>query len=128
MPRERPSRAFASSRRKSSTSCASAGCSATEARKARGRSPGVEATRARGAVSGDSGPRAPGLLRRLASALYDALILAALGLVATFPFLAVFGDSTHGWQRPGLQGWWGLVPGAYSVGCGTRGGHTWRVK
>jgi len=79
-------------------------------------------------VSADSGPRAPGLARRLASALYDALLLAALVLVATFPFLAVFGDSTHGWQRHVLQGWVVLVAGAYFVGFWTRGGQTLPMK
>ena len=52
-----------------------------------------------------AGARAAGLPRRLASAVYEALLLAALVLIATFPFLAVFGDSTHGWRRHVLQAW-----------------------
>ena len=72
--------------------------------------------------------RAPGLGRRLASALYDLLMLAALVLVATFPFLAVFGDSTHGWQRHVLQLWVVLVCGAYFVWFWTRGGQTLPMK
>lgn len=79
-------------------------------------------------MSGASGPRAPGLPRRLASVLYDALLLAALVLVATFPFLAVFGDSTQGWQRHVLQGWVVLVAGVYFVGFWTRGGQTLPMK
>ena len=84
-------------------------------------------------MSDESGPRAPGLARRLASALYDGLLLAALVLVATFPFLAVFGDSTHGWRRHALQAWVVLVAGAYFVGFWTRGGQTlpmktWRIR
>ena len=72
--------------------------------------------------------RAPGLGRRLASALYDLLMLAALVLVATFPFLAVFGDSTHGWRRHALQLWVVLVCGAYFVWFWTRGGQTLPMK
>ncbi len=79
------------------------------------------------------GLRAPGLGRRLASALYDLLMLAALVLVATFPFLAVFGDSTHGWRRHVLQFWVVVVCGAYFVWFWTRGGQTlpmktWRIR
>lgn len=77
--------------------------------------------------------RAPGLGRRLASALYDLLVLAALVLVATFPFLALFGDSIHGWRRHVLQLWVVLVCGAYFVWFWTRGGQTlpmktWRIR
>jgi uncharacterized RDD family membrane protein YckC len=78
-------------------------------------------------------PRAPRLGRRLASALYDLLALAALVLVATFPFLAVFGDSVHGWRRHALQLWVLAVGGAYYVYFWTRGGQTlpmktWRIR
>ena len=77
--------------------------------------------------------RAPGLGRRLASALYDVLMLAALVLVATFPFLAVFGDSTQGWRRHALQLWVIAVCGAYFVWFWIRGGQTlpmktWRIR
>ena len=77
--------------------------------------------------------RAPGLGRRFASALYDLLMLAALVMVATFPFLAVFGDSTHGWRRHVLQLWVVAVCGAYFVWFWTRGGQTlpmktWRIR
>ena len=77
--------------------------------------------------------RAPGLGRRLASALYDVLLLAALVLVATCPFLAVFGDSTAGWRRHALQGWVLLVAAAYFTWFWTHGGQTlpmktWKVK
>ncbi|HUP97495.1 MAG TPA: RDD family protein [Usitatibacter sp.] len=75
----------------------------------------------------------PGVGRRLASALYDVLMLAALVMVATFPFLAVFGDSTHGWRRHVLQLWVMAVCGAYFVWFWTRGGQTlpmktWRIR
>ncbi len=75
----------------------------------------------------------PGLTRRLASALYDLLLVAALVLVATFPFLAIVGDATDGWRRHVLQGWIVLVSGAYFVWFWTHGGRTlamktWRIR
>ena len=79
-----------------------------------------------------AGARAAGLPRRLASAVYEALLLAALVLIATFPFLAVFGDSTHGWRRHVLQAWVLIVCGAYFVAFWTRGQtlpmKTWRIR
>ena len=77
--------------------------------------------------------RAPSFGRRLASALYDLLMLAALVMVATFPFLAFFGDSTHGWRRHVLQFWVLAVCGAYFAWFWTRGGQTlpmktWRIR
>lgn len=77
--------------------------------------------------------RAPGLARRAACAVYETLILAALVLVATFPFLAFVGDSTAGPRRHLLQGWVLLVVGAYLAGFWTRGGQTiamktWRIR
>jgi uncharacterized RDD family membrane protein YckC len=78
-------------------------------------------------------PATPGVARRLASALYDLLLTTALILVATFPWLAVFGDSTHGWRRHALQLWVLLVVGAYFVWFWTRSGQTlpmktWRIR
>lgn len=77
--------------------------------------------------------RAPALGRRLASGVYELLLLAALVMIATFPFLAVFGDSTHGWRRHVLQGWVLVVAGAYFTWFWTRGGQTlpmktWRLR
>jgi uncharacterized RDD family membrane protein YckC len=78
-------------------------------------------------------PRAPGIGRRLASALYDGLLVVALVFIATFPFLAFIGDSTHGWRRSLLQGWVIVVVGAYFTAFWTRGGQTlpmktWRIR
>jgi uncharacterized RDD family membrane protein YckC len=78
-------------------------------------------------------PATPGVARRLASALYDLLLTVALILVATFPWLAVFGDSTQGWRRHALQVWVLAVVGAYFVWFWTRGGQTlpmktWRIR
>ena len=77
--------------------------------------------------------RAPGIARRLACAFYELLILTALVLVATFPFLAFLGDATHGWRRHVLQLWVMGVAGAYLVGFWSRGGQTlamktWRIR
>jgi uncharacterized RDD family membrane protein YckC len=77
--------------------------------------------------------RAPGVARRLASGLYDLLLVVALVLIATFPFLAFFGDSTHGWRRHALQVWVVFVAGAYFVGFWSHGGQTlpmktWRIR
>ena len=78
-------------------------------------------------------PQAPSLARRLACALYESLILAALVLVATFPFLAFAGDSTSGLRRHVLQAWVVIVVGAYLVWFWARGGQTlamktWRIR
>lgn len=82
---------------------------------------------------GGPAPRTPGLARRLASATYEALILAAVLLLATFPFLAIAGDATAGWRRHLLQLYVLAVAGAYLVGFWTRGGQTlamktWRIR
>ena len=78
-------------------------------------------------------PRAPALARRLASALYELLLVVALMFIATFPFLAFLGDATHGWRRNLLQVWILSVVGAYFVWFWTRGGQTlpmktWRIR
>jgi len=78
-------------------------------------------------------PRAPALARRLAAVLYEALLVVALMFIATFPFLAFFGDATHGWRRHLLQAWIVFVVGAYFVWFWTRGGQTlpmktWRIR
>lgn len=79
------------------------------------------------------GLRAPGVARRLASGLYELLLLAAVVLIATFPFLAVLGDATSGWKRHLLQAWVLGVAGGYLVWFWTRGGQTlamktWRIR
>ncbi len=77
--------------------------------------------------------RVPSVARRLASALYDLLLVVALVLIATFPFLAFFGDSTQGWRRHVLQGWVVVVAASYFVGFWSHGGQTlpmktWRIR
>jgi len=77
-------------------------------------------------------PRAPALARRLAAALYEALLVVALMFIATFPFLAFFGDATHGWRRHLLQAWIVFVVGAYFVWFWRRGQtlpmKTWHLR
>jgi uncharacterized RDD family membrane protein YckC len=79
-------------------------------------------------VTGPRLPRAPAISRRLASALYDALLLTALVFMATWPFIALFGDSTQGWRRHLLQAWLVVVAGAYFVAFWTRSGQTLPMK
>jgi uncharacterized RDD family membrane protein YckC len=78
-------------------------------------------------------PAIPGVARRLASGLYDLLLVVAVVLIATFPFLAFFGDATQGWRRHALQLWILAVAGGYFVGFWTHGGQTlpmktWRLR
>ncbi|MBK7660554.1 MAG: RDD family protein [Betaproteobacteria bacterium] len=75
----------------------------------------------------------PGLARRFACAVYELLILAALVLVAGFPFLAFIGDATGGWRRHLMQAFVLAVVGAYFVWFWTHGGQTlamktWRIR
>ena len=84
-------------------------------------------------MSTPAGARVPGIARRLASALYDLLLVVALVLIATFPYLAFFGDSTQGWRRHVLQLYVVAVTCAYFVWFWTRGGQTlpmktWRIR
>jgi uncharacterized RDD family membrane protein YckC len=80
-----------------------------------------------------AGLRPAGLARRLASGLYELLIVLALVFIATLPFSYLFGDATQGWKRLLLQAWVLLVTAAYFIGFWTRGGQTlpmktWRLK
>jgi uncharacterized RDD family membrane protein YckC len=74
-----------------------------------------------------------GLTRRAFSALYDLMLVAALVLVATFPFLALVGDASHGLRRNLLQFYVLVVAGAYFVPFWASGGQTlamktWRIR
>ena len=80
-----------------------------------------------------AGLRAARLSRRLASGLYEALIVLALVFIATLPFSYLFGDATHGWKRHLLQAWVLAVTAAYFAWFWTRGGQTlpmktWRLR
>lgn len=71
---------------------------------------------------------AASLGRRLASGLYEVLIVLALVFIATLPFSYLFGDATHGWKRHLLQAWVVLVMAAYFTWFWTRGGQTLPMK
>jgi len=72
--------------------------------------------------------RAASLFRRLASGLYELLILVALVFIATLPFSYLFGDATHGWKRHLLQVYVVLVMAAYFTWFWTRSGQTLPMK
>lgn len=77
--------------------------------------------------------RRAALGRRLASAVYDLLLNAAIAMVATLPFILVAGDATEGWKRHALQLWDLAWIGAYYVWFWTHGGQTlpmqtWRIR
>ena len=78
-------------------------------------------------------PRAAGVTRRLASGVYELLVVLAVVFIATLPFSYVFGDATHGWRRHLLQGWVFAVVGLYFTWFWTHGGQTlpmkaWRLR
>ena len=80
-----------------------------------------------------SQPRAAGLRRRLASGLYELLIVLAVVFIASLPFSYAFGDATHGWRRHLLQAWVFGVVGLYFTWFWTHGGQTlpmktWRLR
>lgn len=70
----------------------------------------------------------PGILRRLASMMYEALLLLALLFIAAFVFTA----ATHNMQSPLLrlffQAYLLLLGGLYFVGFWLRGGQTLAMK
>ena len=78
---------------------------------------------------------APSLRRRLASMLYEAILLFAVAFIATwaFQFFAGTLDITSGWRRHALQAFILAVFAAYFLWCWLRGGQTlamktWRIR
>ena len=78
---------------------------------------------------------APSLRRRLASMLYEAILLFAVGFMATWAFQLAAGtlDITSGWRRHALQLFILAVFAAYFLWCWLRGGQTlamktWRIR
>jgi uncharacterized RDD family membrane protein YckC len=78
---------------------------------------------------------APGLLRRLASMLYEALLLFAVGFFASWLFFFASGarDATSGLLRLELQLFIAAVFAAYFLRCWLYGGQTvamkaWRIR
>jgi uncharacterized RDD family membrane protein YckC len=77
----------------------------------------------------------PGLLRRLAAMLYEAVLLFAVAFFAGWLFYAASGgrDATEGWLRHALQLFILAVFAAYFLWCWLRGGQTlamkaWRIR
>ncbi|MGE5639687.1 MAG: RDD family protein [Clostridia bacterium] len=73
---------------------------------------------------------APGLLRRLMSMLYEAILLFAVGFFAGWLFFWASGgrDATTGWLRHALQLFVLTVFAAYFLWCWLRGGQTLAMK
>ena len=79
--------------------------------------------------------RTPGLPRRLASMVYEALLLFAVGFFAAWVFFFASGgvDATAGPRRHLLQVFISLVFAAYFLWCWLRGGQTlamqaWKIR
>jgi uncharacterized RDD family membrane protein YckC len=79
--------------------------------------------------------RPPGLPRRLAAMLYEALLLFAVAFFAAWVFTMASGgrDATEGTLRYELQAFITLVVAAYFLWCWLRGGQTlamraWRIR
>jgi uncharacterized RDD family membrane protein YckC len=77
----------------------------------------------------------PGLPRRLASMIYEAVLLFAVGFFAAWVFFFASGgrDATAGWSRHLLQLFIGVVFAGYFLWCWLRGGQTlamkaWRIR
>jgi uncharacterized RDD family membrane protein YckC len=72
----------------------------------------------------------PGLPRRLASMVYEAVLLFAVAFFAAWLFFFVSGarDATSGWLRHALQLFIAAVFAAYFLWCWLRGGQTLAMK
>jgi uncharacterized RDD family membrane protein YckC len=73
---------------------------------------------------------APGLARRLAAMLYEAILLFAVAFFAAWLFFFASGarDATSGWLRYALQLFIATVFAAYFLWCWLRGGQTLAMK
>ena len=77
----------------------------------------------------------PGISRRLASMLYEAILLFAVAFFAAWLFFFASGarDATQGWLRHALQLFVAVVFAAYFLRCWLYGGQTvamkaWRIR
>jgi uncharacterized RDD family membrane protein YckC len=77
-------------------------------------------------VSGET----PGLARRLASMVYEAVLLFAVGFFAAWLFFFASGgrDAISGWPRHALQLFILVVFAGYFLWCWLRGGQTLAMK
>jgi uncharacterized RDD family membrane protein YckC len=77
---------------------------------------------------------APGMLRRLASMLYESVLLFAVAFLGTWLFQFAAGTlAIEGWRRHLLQAFILAVFAAYFIWCWLRGGQTlamktWRIR
>lgn len=73
--------------------------------------------------------KAPGILRRIFSMLYESILLFAVAFIATWLFqFAAAGAVVDGWQRTALQFYLAAVFAAYFLWCWLRGGQTLAMK
>lgn len=75
----------------------------------------------------------PAFFKLAACFMYDALVVIALSLLASWLFILMFGDATQGIKRYALQLFLWLSIGCYFVWCWCKSGqtlamHTWRLK
>lgn len=75
----------------------------------------------------------PGLIRRLAAAAYDALLLLAVLFVAAFLFITIFGSAVEPPRRHFFQAYLLAVIALYFIWFWTHGGQTlamktWRIR
>ncbi|HET8609612.1 MAG TPA: RDD family protein [Burkholderiales bacterium] len=80
------------------------------------------------ATSGDSTAARAGLLRRITSLCYEALLLVALLFLCTLIFLLIAHDASSGWKRLAFQIYLVVMCGIYFVWCWTHGGQTLAMK
>ena len=70
----------------------------------------------------------PSLLRRLASLVYDALLLLAILFLAALIFLLFFGSALEAPKRQFFQAYLWLISAAYFIWCWLHGGQTLAMK
>lgn len=75
-----------------------------------------------------TGRRTPGWFRRLACAVYDALLVLAWVLIASLPVAALAGDVSDGWRLYLFRLYVFAAVGAYFVFSWSRGGQTLALK
>jgi uncharacterized RDD family membrane protein YckC len=72
-------------------------------------------------------------LKLFATCIYELLLLLALWMLVTWVFVSLFGDTTGGSKRYGLQLFLWLITGVYFVWCWRKTGQTladktWKIK
>jgi len=97
---------------------------------------GVSTHRPDGTPAGEQPPAAPrpvGLLRRVASIAYEAILLVPVLFISSYLFLTLAQSANGPLKRPLFQLWLVCVLAVYFVYCWTRGGQTlamktWRIR